>query len=304
MNTILFINHKQAQCGVYQFGQHIGTAISKSTLFNIKYLECDSIDELKQHIYTYNPKVIIYNFYPSTLGWCVGVPHIYPDLRHILIRHEPEPWGLPEGFEEIYPDPTEPEIPGKWKTGRLIDHYINNYFTPEIPTFGSFGFVFGKSFSWAIQLIEKEYDQAIINIHIPAAYFGDKNGDGARKSADEARSCLTKPGIQLNITHDFLTRADLVDFLAKNTANIFCYSTNWGRGISSTLDFALTARRPIIITDSRQFKHLDGIKNLICVPEYTTIRDILSRGTTPLQIYYKAWTPEKLLATYEKIISR
>jgi hypothetical protein len=302
MDTVFFINHIQKQCGVYQFGYHIGTVISKSTNFDIKYLECSSVAELRQHISAHLPKTIIYNFYPSTLGWCVSMPALHPEIRHILIRHEPEPWGLPAGFEEIYPDPTEPEIPGKWKTGRLVKPYDNKYPTPEIPTFGSFGFVFGKSFGWVIQLVEKEYDQAIVNLHIPAAHFGDSDGAGARKAAAEARSYVTKPGIQLNITHDFLSPDDLIEFLAKNSLNIFCYDINWGRGISSTIDYALTARRPIAITDSRQFKHLDGIKNLLCIPTYTTIKAILERGISPLRIYQQAWAPENLLKSYERIL--
>jgi hypothetical protein len=250
----------------------------------------------------YAPLVIIYNFYPSTLGWCVEMPKLLPGVRHILIRHEPEPWGLPPGFEEIFPDPTEPEIPGKWKTGRLVKEYVNTYPAPARPTFGSFGFVFGKSFGWVVELIEKEYDDATIKIHIPAAFFGDADGKGARKAADEARSYVRKPGTVLKITHDFLEPAGLIEFLASNTANIFCYSTNWGRGISSTIDYALTARRPIAITDSRQFKHLDGIKNLICIPEYTTIKEIVERGNKPLEIYQQAWAPDNLIKSYERII--
>jgi hypothetical protein len=301
MDTVLFINHSQKQCGVYQFGFHIGQVIRKSKEFDIRYLECNSSAELAQHIITLAPKIIIYNFYPSTLGWCVNFPFIYPLIKHIIIRHEPEPWGLPPGFQEIYSDPTEPEIPGKWKTGRLVNTYVNAHSEPSIPTFGSFGFVFGKSFGWVIQLVEKEYDTAVINLHIPYAFFGDADGAGARKSAMEAMTYKTKPGIQVNITHDFLEPAALIDFLARNSMNIFCYSENWGRGISSTIDYALSARRPIAITNSRQFKHLDGIKSLICI-DYVSLKDILSRGNTPLEIYQQAWSEENLLKSYERIL--
>jgi hypothetical protein len=303
MDTVLFINHSQKACGVYQFGYHIGKVLENSKQFNIKYLECNFSEELRAHINVLSPTTIIYNFYPSTLGWCVDFPKVYPTIKHIIIRHEPEPWGLPLGFQEIYSDPTEPEIPGKWKTGRLVNAYTNPYPVPDIPTFGSFGFVFGKSFGWVIQLVEKEYDTAIINLHIPAAFFGDSNGVGARKSAADALTYKTKLGIQVNITHEFLEPPDLIDFLARNSMNIFCYSENWGRGISSTIDYALTVRRPIAITNSRQFKHLDGIKSRICI-DYTSLKDNLLQGNSPLEIYQQAWSAENLLHTYERILTQ
>jgi hypothetical protein len=45
MKTILFINPKIKECGVYQYGFRIGNILKKSKNNNYIYLEIDSINE-------------------------------------------------------------------------------------------------------------------------------------------------------------------------------------------------------------------------------------------------------------------
>jgi hypothetical protein len=54
MEKLLYVNHKRQQCGVYEFGKNIGTALTESTKYllrycecDLRYCECDSFDELK-----------------------------------------------------------------------------------------------------------------------------------------------------------------------------------------------------------------------------------------------------------------
>lgn len=303
METILFVNHKEKQCGVHQFGEQLGKTLEKSTVYKFKYVECSSIEELHSYMFIHMPTKIIYNFYPSTMPWATAAPIMYPFMRHIVIRHEPEPWMSEHNFHaEIFHDPTSPETPGKYKVGRLIKPFETRYKMPIVPTFGTFGFGFGKNYGDVIDAIQMEYDEAIINLHVPPATFGDADGTRANEAAQLAQSKITKPGIQLNVSHDFWSVDQLVDWLAQNTINVFCYLPNIGRGISSTIDYALTARRPIAINRSFQFKHLCSIEHWISL-EYQSLHNIIAQGTGPLEQYYTAWSEENMIKSYERIIS-
>ena len=55
---------------------------------------------------------------------------------------------------------------------------------------------------------------------------------------------------------DFVNENDLLIFLQSNTMNIFLYDNLHGRGISSTIDYALSVRRPLGISDSFMFRHI------------------------------------------------
>ena len=55
---------------------------------------------------------------------------------------------------------------------------------------------------------------------------------------------------------DFVSEHDLLMFLASNTMNLFLYDKLSVKGVSSTIDYALSARRPIGISDSHYFQHI------------------------------------------------
>ncbi|MEJ7829574.1 MAG: hypothetical protein WKF91_15295, partial [Segetibacter sp.] len=94
MKKILYVNHKKQQCGVYEFGQNIGTALSNSVKYKFKYCECDSFKELKLESRSFKPDVIIYNYHPSTMNWINPIGRYkYPltyliDAIHIGTIHE------------------------------------------------------------------------------------------------------------------------------------------------------------------------------------------------------------------------
>ena len=66
---ILFVSHKEANCGVYEFGKNISNVLQYSTQFKFIRVECISLAELKFAIMQYNPVAIIYNYHPSVMPW-------------------------------------------------------------------------------------------------------------------------------------------------------------------------------------------------------------------------------------------
>lgn len=295
---ILFLNHKVQNCGVYQLGRRVGLALVGHVSCGVIYSEVDNSQEYEFLIANYTPNMIVYNYYPSTMPWLnERVIQGHRDLVHIALFHE-----VPTTIFDYYLhlDPTYVENGVNFTIGRLIPEYKNQSPLPEIPTIGSFGFgLGGKGYDLLARKVNVEFDNAIIRLHIPCAAFGDAAGVEARKWADRARDNITKPGIHVSITHDFLPENELLDFLAQNTVNAFYYEDMYGRGCASVADYALAVGRPMAITKSYMFRHLHPYAPQICM-EDNSLPDIIAAGTEPL-VQFMKWDKQHLITKFEEI---
>jgi SAM-dependent methyltransferase len=332
MKKILFVSHKKARCGVYEFGKNITDVLRHSKRYQFIRVECSSLAELQTAITENAPAGIIYNYHPSVLPWMatrVG-PKLYRNniasiqILQIGIIHEITQYAadtataykkkfLPVGVSRlsnslfdyyIAPDPTLLlRNPFVYKTGRLIPSYQNNFPLPSKPVIGSFGFgTPKKGFEKIVQLVQQEFDEAIIRFNIPAADFGDKTGVNARIIAEKCKALVVKPGIQLIVTHDFLDNKTMLDFLAQNTINIFLYENTTSRGLSSTVDNAISVQRPVAVSDSIMFRHVFSTEPSVCITK-NNLKTIIQNGFAPLKKYYNEWNSENLLWDYERILN-
>lgn len=329
--TVLFVTHKPKQCGVYEFGKNIFEAISGSEKYLYVKAACDSIEELNTAIAANNPSVIIYNYHPSVLPWlCTKISKgIYRNnltgikATQVGIIHEvtqeiadtatgygnryilgPSQRKLNSLFDfYIAADPTLLlKNPLVFKTGRLVPSYSSTIPQPAITTIGSFGFATPKKgFEKLVQTVNDEFDEAVIRINMPAADFGDPEGSNAKQIAENCKQLITKKGIQLEVTHDYLTDTGLSDFLSGNSINVFMYEDTAGRGISSTIDNALAVKKPIAVSNSPMFRHILSAKPSVCV-ENSSLKVILQNGFSPLEKIAADWTAANLRWDYERIL--
>lgn len=308
--NILFINSVEKACGVHQFGEQTYNVIKESKKYDFIYVEPRDAKEFTGYIEQYSPPAILYNFYPCTMDW---INHRLLNgnrehLKQFAILHE----LAVTGFDYlISPDPTFVEHDNVFRVGRPLQKFSGTYPKNSITTIGSFGFGMGwKGFPELVTLVNKEFDEAVINLQIPYAYWGDANGESARKTALESRGRMTKPGIKLNIDHTFLSTDDLLQFLANNDLNAFVYPQGAAKGgISSCMDSALSVRRPVAITRVPMFRHIYNTKPNICVydamstiiGDTTTLREIIKNGTKPLEEFYEKFSNENLTKDYERV---
>ncbi len=307
-NKILFLSHKEQQCGVYQFGRNIAEALGKSKKYSFIYAECSDEEEFKSIITTIKPTAIIYNYYSSTMPWLNKRVLLRINVPNIGIIHEVSQYIADRANDSIFdyhiaPDPTLLlKNPLVFKTGRLVPEYENSYELPKVPTIGSFGFgTAGKGFERLISTIQSEFDEVIIRLHIPFATFADADGSSARAISQRCKEIIIKPNINIIISHDFLDQKQLLDFLAQNSMNAFFYEQNNGRGISSVIDFALAVQRPIAITKSAMFRHLYSVSPSICI-EDLSLKQILNNNFQSLTNYRREWSEANLIWDYERII--
>lgn len=205
----------------------------------------------------------------------------------------------------IYADPTLVENnPRVFKTGRLLPKYEKVCEEPKVVTIGSYGFGgVVKGFEHLVDVVQKEFDEAIIRLNIPSNDVGDKYGLMAKNIRERCNALIRKPGIQLKITHEFFDDEQLLDFLSQNTLNAFLYHETKSVGIASAPDFAIAAKRPIAVTRCNLFKHLFSIKPSVLIEE-SSLKEIISNGVEPLTPLFTEWGEENLLQDYKRILER
>ena len=312
--NVLFLNHKVENCGVYQYGKRVNEILQKNMQIKYIYKEIDSYQEYC-NILQDNAGImaIIYNYHVSTMTWLnssniqrvvknIGIPHESPDnLFDIVCNIDPNaperanvfslPRPIYENIEEIVNVTTSNET---------IDNFINKYTDINIPIFGSFGFGFdNKGFDKIIKIINEQYDTAIIKFVIPIAHF-DPDPNRINRMRDICIHANSKPGIILMISHDFFSNTDILKFLKSNTMNIFLYDTMYGRGISSTIDYAISVKKPLGISDSYMFRHI--YSDEICLYK-NSINDCMIKSTKYLAKFLDEYSHNNIINKFEQILN-
>ena len=287
MVKVLFVNHKENRCGVYQFCKRIYGLVSKSKEVNYIYSEVTSLQEFLDAFNREHPDVIIYNYHHSPMGWLTESIVDSINARQLFIFHEYtrfEKEFLFFGKQNI-PYPKSILLP------KPLFDYENKYELPSIPNIGTFGlqhFVHGGA-ERLVKLVNDTFEEAVINILMPVgAYTGHSLGDTMR-DADRCRALITNPKIILNITHDFLPEIELLNFLARNNINAFLYE-NSHSGYSDVTDYALSVKRPIALTNVDTFEYI--ICDEIDIGKYS-LKEIMDNGIKPLEKFYEMWSTDK-----------
>jgi SAM-dependent methyltransferase len=292
MKSGLFISQKGLRCGVYQFGRRVFAALSHGKDIRWQYLECEGADEALSTLKRNQPEIIVLNYHPSTMDWAVTSRWRDEGAVVFSIFHEAHQSAADQAEPGFYDfllcaDPTLiPRNPIILPVPRVtIDYKIAETVPPEVFTVGSFGFAtHGKAFDRLCTQVNTEFDHACIRLNLPRhdnkSIVSDQYTDAVIASC---RDAVTKPGIDLIITQDFLDDGALIQFLGGNTINAFLYEDQTERGISSCTDYALASGRPLAVTKSTMFRHLHELNPSICVEE-CTLGAIAGRGGRELAL--------------------
>jgi len=266
LDKVLFLNHKKKECGVYQYGKRLWGILKNCNRISYDYREIENEKEYKEFINTVAYKAIIYNYHVATMPW-LSRKTIDTTRNNIGILHECDNHLFNKG---ISIDPTIQETTTLFRIPRptietmpmsktcetdLFTQFVN-FHENDTPIFGSFGFGFdNKGFPKIVRMINEQYDKAIIKFVIPHAVF-DPNPNTVQNVYTQCLEQNIKKDIVLMIHTEFVSEHDLLNFLRSNTMNIFLYDNLHGRGISSTIDYALSVRKPLGISDSFMFRHI------------------------------------------------
>ena len=319
--NVLFLNHKRYNCGVYQYGKRLYSILKKTETINYIYKEVDCFEEYSMLLQTHTDlHAILYNYHCSTMGW-LNQTTIQRKVQNIGIPHEVQSSLLVPGFifdkicninpDDPKNDSTVFSIPRpifenvdemliNCPVGSdSIHEFISSYTDTSVPIFGSFGFGFdNKGFDKIIRLVNDVYDNAVIKFVIPTAFF-----DPVHNRTDIMRNiCMNIPrkeGIKLMINHEFFSNEDILRFLKSNTMNIFMYDKMNGRGISSTIDYALSVKRPLGISDSYMFRNI--YSDTICLYK-TSIENCINVSTEYCSKFLEKYSYPIMINTFRDIL--
>jgi SAM-dependent methyltransferase len=307
MTRVLFVNAPPRQCGVYAHGAATCAAMSKSSRLQVRYVEMPEASDARSLIEVVAadvPQVIVYNWHVMTMRWLdddvlAQVRRQSPRIAHVAVAHDrAPPWPLLSGVVQL--DPTIDETFREFRIRRLVPEFTPSQ-QPADNVIGWFGFAARhKGVDRLIHQVNLEFDDAVLRLHIPFNYYGDRDGELALELAAKCRF-LAKPGIRVEVTHDYKTNEELIDWLSANSVNCYMYENIPANDISSAIDYALAARRPIAVSDSNMFRHL--IK--LCPGVRLTgrsLKEIIRDGFEPLEPVRRDWCEANVMRDYEHIV--
>lgn len=306
-SPVLLINHSARHCGIHEYGLNIHRALATSRRYAVTYAECDDANALAAAVERIRPQALVVNYNPGTMPWLTPVVAARYSLPKIEIVHEftsDAPDGDASRFDHhlIQHPLLALEGPRLFSYGRLIPYCTPTIPAPPLPVIGSFGFgTPNKGFEKLVLRVQHEFDEALIRLNIPWNDIIDPAGEMARTTASRCRRMIIKDGVRLEITHDYLTQSELLDWLAANSLNAFFYDSLTMLGISSVADYALAVDRPFAVTSNPMFRHLHHVRPRITV-EHRSLKEIIATGTAPLTPLRNDWSQGRFVKRWEAIL--
>ena len=185
-----------------------------------------------------------------------------------------------------------------------VPDHVPLYIEPPIPVIGSFGFATpGKGFELVVDAVNNEFEKAIIRINIPMgtytedAFWHLHNKNYGDYLADECKK-RAKPGIQVNITREFMSKPQLIEWCSQNTLNCFLYNRNQP-GLSATTDQAISSGRPLAVSTNDTFRHITAY--IKPYPHRTLKESILYSQPEVFRIQNE-WAPVNFAKKFEAVL--
>jgi hypothetical protein len=315
---VLFVTQtlgEKAACGIGLMGNLVGQTLLGHPNYDFSILYSDDLNEIAVKINETQPAIVIYNYHPYSTPWLENpvLRQTFPNVFHIKLDHE----VIQRTVDNFIPSTSDgwryvvadaPDCVGTdnfFIVNRLLPATPTvKYTEPPKPIIGFQGFSAPyKGIARLAQQVNQEFDEAVIRLHMPYAYFIGRNGQDAEKRVAEVKSIITKPGIDIIYSHELLETQEIVDMMAQNTINCYFYDYLPESGIASSPDYALAARRPIAVTRSNMMRNFWDINPSVCI-DTSSLKQIIANGTAPLEPLYAAYSVESVFADYKTMLDK
>lgn len=314
MSKVLIVSRKAERCGIAQYGKRVSNILKKSTVHTYVHEYIESGFDLLMYFDEHQPDVVIYNYYAPLFPWLIDdflhAHNLRARAKHGVLYHEL--WlDFKPDFIITNDSTAEDDLSNRFElyfsTPRPLfedlDFLTQEEKTSNIPVIGTFGFGFkDKNYDKLATMVCTQFEEAILRLHVPFAEFGDNDGGLSQSAYAECSSIIAthNPKIKLEYNNTFLSDEELLKFLHSNDINVFLYSYYGNRGLSSTIDYVLSVRKPIAISDSEQFRHINQyVENAYRLP----LPEILKLGTGRYGPIYEFHSNENFINKYNKIIT-
>ena len=299
----VFINTAKADCSIYESGRMIYNSLILSNKYDLDYVEVDEKNRNISNKYDF----YAFNYHHFTMGW----------LDTKFVRHLP---GIKITFV-LETLPNNPFILCSSKdfdvycvldpTMNIADKRVYSFSRPleipprltpynehSIPVIGSFGFATaGKGFELVVDAVNKEFEQAIVRINIPFGTYTDIAQNYAEYLSTLCKK-TAKKGIQVIISHDYLTKEELIDWCGQNTLNCFLYNRDMP-GLSATTDQAISSGRPLAVSENNTFRHI--IAYIKPYP-YRSLKESIAISQAEVLQIRNDWAPANFAKRFEQVL--
>ena len=160
---ILFVSHKQRQCGVYEFGREIVDQLAHSQRYDFKFVECSGIHDFVQYVNQYDPAAVVFQWHPVAVPWAADAASFCSDIPVLATTHD-----LTKSIADDWQDNSvdvliahEPELGTsnmRFVTApRPIPEFVGSIDVPQSPIrVGSFGFAdHSKNFHEIVKMAQE-----------------------------------------------------------------------------------------------------------------------------------------------------
>jgi hypothetical protein len=301
----IFYNSKQATCSIWESGKMCYDALSKSTNYTLDYSEDDKLD-MRYDFAIFNHHCNVNNWMTELMIKSFNKPSFCivteVSFSNDLLQFSPKYFS-----HYIVLDPTIKETPIIHAFGRPLEDYdltnsvvVNN----TIPNIFSFGFAtYGKEWPKIVELAQSEFDYANIHLNIPKATYVPNNMHNSIINSiyTDCKKIITKPGIKLKITHDNLSKEELIKLCAKQTINCFFYNRQHisSAGLAAVTDQAISSGRPLLITGDNTFRHIHKYINYF---PNISIKEAIEQTQQGVLQMKSDWSSANFLLKFENIL--
>ena len=299
----LFLNSPAAHCSIHESGKMIYAALILSDKYTLDYAEID----VDARTFPDNYDFLAFNYHPYVMGWLdTATVKDLPGLKitFVLEALPDNPFPMcPPGDFDVYCalDPTM-NSPDKrvYAFPRPLEPAITTPFIePEIPVIGTFGFATpGKGFDLVVDAVNQEFDRAIVRINIPIATHIGTRQSGYSDYLAELCYKTAKKGIDVQITHDYLTKQQLIDWCSQNTLNCFLYNRDQP-GLSATTDQAISSGRPLAVSGNETFRHIH--QYVIPYPK-RSLKASIEQSIPEVLRMQENWNPVNFAMKFEQVL--
>lgn len=297
----LFINCVEAKDSIFESGKMVFECLSGSDKYSLDYVELTPENTTLSTDYDF----YFFNYHHITMAWLdtESIKKLLPGAKITMVLevspNNPFIYCPPNDFDYYIPlDPTlKLNKNNVFPFPRPLEKFekVAPYQEKEIPVIGSFGFATpGKGFEHVIDAVNREFDRAKVRINIPYADYTDEGGKYAKELAQMCKD-RAKNGIEVVVTHDFMSKPELLNWCGENTLNCFLYDRNQP-GLAATTDQAITSGRPLITSKNNTFRH---IQKYIKPFPYQSLQNAIKNTPAQVQQIQRDWSAENFRTMFE-----
>lgn len=310
MRNVLYVSQPlDVNCGIGLIGKLYGDCLDIDIRNNYSVLYSNNVEEILS--VAKNADCVIYNYHPQSTPYIrrfqLDIPQIilFHEIgyQYEIDRHAVNNIG---GFDYVIT--TNPKLTARGNVfviNRLLPNVdTNEYIGGDVPVIGFQGFaIHHKGIERIVPLVENEFESSVINLRIPDCYYADRDNSFRTRILKTCYSQVKKD-TKIVVNTDLVTTDQIIKLISQNTLNIYPSHTSSDiAGCSSSIDYAIAAKRPIAVTKAPQMRMLHGLIPSVCI-EDSSLKEIISYGIEPYKHLIELGSQENIRTEISSVLDK